>query len=111
MARGRSRGARPARDALGVGCETDEACAPMCSSAACKAYVAAPLGYLPFEVQVGMLPVSRTTTEPFYDTVADYLPVIFIIIYLYAVYNIISTFILEKETKIRESLRIGDSSP
>ena len=40
------------------------------------------------------------------DEIAGYLPVLFIVIYLYAVYNAAQTFILEKESKAREGLRM-----
>ena len=45
------------------------------------------------------------------DEIAGYLPVLFIVIYLYAVYNAAQTFILEKESKAREGLRMQGKRP
>lgn len=80
-------------------------CSPW--NTACIEMIAAPLKYSPYGVAIMPMAVAEHTTEPFYDEVTDVLPILFVVIYLYAVYNITSTFIIEKETKIRESLRIG----
>lgn len=68
--------------------------------------VAAPLKYEPYRAIMSTLPFPSTSTYPFYASIADYLPVLFIVIYLYAVFNAAQTFILEKETKAREGLRM-----
>jgi ABC-type multidrug transport system fused ATPase/permease subunit len=46
------------------------------------------------------------TVQEFYHFVADYLALIFMIIMMFSLYNAASTFGLEKESKIREALRM-----
>lgn len=58
--------------------------------------IAAPLKYEPYRAIMTTMPFPSTTTYPFYASIADYLPVLFIVIYLYAVFNAAQTFILEK---------------
>lgn len=83
----------------------DHALLQNCPSLDCD-QLAAPLKYEPYRAVLSTLPFDAMTTFPFYAEIADFLPVLFIVIYLYAVFNAAQTFILEKETKAREGLRM-----
>ena len=68
--------------------------------------LAAPLKFHPYNVIFTPLPFVPITKNSFYELVADYLALVFLTIYLYSVYNASQTFILEKETRVREALRM-----
>lgn len=110
----------------------DHALVDLCPAKDC-AQLAAPLRLHPYRLVFTAMPFAPATKQDFYEVIAvmcgqslrhtdatachdvnllkcqfiaDYLSLVFIVVYLYAVFNACQTFIIEKETRIREALRM-----
>eukprot|EP00927_Polykrikos_kofoidii_P058513 TRINITY_DN5306_c1_g1_i2.p1 TRINITY_DN5306_c1_g1~~TRINITY_DN5306_c1_g1_i2.p1 ORF type:complete len:2147 (+),score=286.97 TRINITY_DN5306_c1_g1_i2:56-6442(+) len=70
-----------------------------------------PLQYTPQAVESGAMPVAGIVKDGFYGLVEAMLGLLFIISFLYTQKKLINELVIEKETKVRESLRmIGSTS-
>ena len=75
-------------------------------TAAQRAYVAAPLKFAPSSVSAAPLPVNGFDLNIFYTLVQDVFPVFFILTFLYTQKKVINELVHEKESKVRETLRM-----
>lgn len=70
------------------------------------AQILKPLSYAPTSVQVMPMPIDGTVFNLFWGAAGALLPWCFILIFKYSEYLAISTFISEKETRVREGLKM-----
>lgn len=83
----------------------------MVDTAQTRNQVAEPLRYLPQSLDTVPMPVDGVLIDGFYQLVAAFFPLLFIVAFMYTQKTIINELITEKETKVRESLRmLGVSS-
>ena len=66
--------------------------------------------YVPNTVQAVPFPVAGFVKDLFYTMVSLVLPLLFIVLFLFTQNTVISELVLEKETKVRESLRMMGAS-
>lgn len=64
----------------------------------------APQAY--FGSAVAAFPIESYVSAPFYDSVSNVFPLVFILAYLYAISRVLVVFIQEKETRSREYMKI-----
>ena len=62
--------------------------------------------FSPYKLIFTALPFPAVTRQDYYAFVSDWLALVFIIVYMHSLYNAAQTFGLEKESKIREALRM-----
>jgi ATP-binding cassette subfamily A (ABC1) protein 3 len=72
----------------------------------CTATLAEPGRYLPTIVDVAGMPEEGKVTNGFYSNVVPVLGMLFILGFMYSSYGLMTWLITEKETKIRESLKM-----
>eukprot|EP00928_Gymnodinium_smaydae_P017948 TRINITY_DN16841_c2_g1_i1.p1 TRINITY_DN16841_c2_g1~~TRINITY_DN16841_c2_g1_i1.p1 ORF type:complete len:2152 (-),score=460.50 TRINITY_DN16841_c2_g1_i1:58-5934(-) len=72
--------------------------------------LAEPLRYSPQSVEAVPMPVSGIVIDGFYQLVSIAFPLIFIVAFLYTQKKVVNELITEKETRVRESLRMGGVS-
>ena len=65
-----------------------------------------PLRYIPNRIEVSPFPISGFDEDRFYTLIKDVVPVYFILTFLYTQKKVINELIEEKESKVRESLRM-----
>jgi ATP-binding cassette subfamily A (ABC1) protein 3 len=65
-----------------------------------------PLSYAPTSVQIMPMPIDGTVFDLFWAAAGALLPWCFVLIFKYSEYLAISTFITEKETRVREGLKM-----
>ena len=65
-----------------------------------------PMRFAPQAVQVMPMPAAGFVVDTFWAQSAALIPWCFILIFIYSVYMVASNFIVEKETKIRETLKM-----
>jgi ATP-binding cassette subfamily A (ABC1) protein 3 len=78
-----------------------------------KCILAEPLRYAPNRLEAAPYPIAGQTWDRFYELFPEVFPVIFMLTFLYTQKKVINELIAEKETKVRESLRMlgmGDAS-
>lgn len=68
--------------------------------------LAEPLRYAPQSLETVPMPVTGVVIDGFYQLIARVFPLVFIVGFLYTQKSIINELITEKETKVRESLRM-----
>lgn len=83
----------------------DSGLGDVCPELDCE-QLAKPLRMHPYRLVFTAFPFGTAEKQDFYEFIADYLALIFVIIYMYSVFNATQTFILEKESKVREALRM-----
>ncbi|CAL1153289.1 unnamed protein product [Cladocopium goreaui] len=71
-----------------------------------QAVLAEHLRYLPQSVNALAMPVAGRVIDGFYELIALAFPLVFIVAFLYTQKKVLNELISEKETKIRESLRM-----
>lgn len=64
----------------------------------------APQAY--FGSTVAAFPIESYVSAPFYDSISNVFPLVFILAYLYAISRVLVVFIQEKETRSREYMKI-----
>jgi ABC-type Na+ transport system ATPase subunit NatA len=68
--------------------------------------LAEPLKYTPNRLEVSPFPISGFNEDRFYTLIKDVVPMYFILTFLYTQKKVINEMIEEKESKVRESLRM-----
>lgn len=68
--------------------------------------LAEPLRYAPQALQTAPLPVAGVIIDGFYELVSLVFPLVFIVAFLYTQKKVLNELITEKESKVRESLRM-----
>ncbi|CAE8598611.1 unnamed protein product, partial [Polarella glacialis] len=80
-------------------------------SPAVQRQLAESLRYLPQSLETIPMPVAGVVLDGFYELIALVFPLVFIVAFLYTQKKVLNELITEKETKVRESLRmLGVSS-
>eukprot|EP01052_Picozoa_sp_SAG31_P012759 SAG31_NODE_753_length_12340_cov_8.786619_5_plen_1730_part_00 len=69
-------------------------------------YMAEPTMYAPQFVQLSPLPIMGYHVSFFYQLVSVALALLFVLMYMNTKYTVVATFIIEKETRMRELLKI-----
>lgn len=72
--------------------------------------LAEPLRYVPNRLEVSPFPISGFNEDRFYTLIKDVVPMYFILTFLYTQKKVINEMIGEKESKVRESLRMLGTS-
>ena len=68
--------------------------------------LAEPLRYAPSRLEISPLPIDGFDMDIFYQLVKDIVPMYFILTFLYTQKKVINELIAEKESRVRESLRM-----
>lgn len=84
---------------------TDSRLEDLCPDLNCP-QLAEPLLFSPYRLIFTGLPFPPSTRQDYYEFVSDWLALVFIIVYMHSLYNAAQTFGLEKESKLREALRM-----
>eukprot|EP00929_Paragymnodinium_shiwhaense_P115857 TRINITY_DN8500_c0_g1_i3.p1 TRINITY_DN8500_c0_g1~~TRINITY_DN8500_c0_g1_i3.p1 ORF type:complete len:2086 (-),score=492.32 TRINITY_DN8500_c0_g1_i3:221-6478(-) len=68
--------------------------------------LAEPLRYFPQALEASPFPIGGVLLDGFYELVKMVFPLVFIVAFLYTQKKVVNELIIEKETKVRESLRM-----